>query len=62
MNMIRYDPFRELMHHWLFHQNQNFDQPYGRGVQGEETRSVGSTWTPQLVHPPRSDWPTKIRN
>ncbi len=51
MNMIRYDPFRELMHHWLFHQNQNFqnqnfDQPYGRGVQGEETKSVGSTWTP----------------
>ena len=51
MNMIRYDPFRELMHHWLFHQNQNFqnqnfDQPYGRGVQGEEPKSVGSTWTP----------------
>jgi HSP20 family protein len=49
MNIVRYDPFRELTqmrHHWLFHQNQNFDQPYGRDVQGEETQSVGSTWTP----------------
>src|SRR5438132_13316595 len=48
MNMIR-DPFRELtqmQRHWLFHHNQNLDQLYGRGVQGEETQSVGSTWTP----------------
>jgi HSP20 family protein len=49
MNMIQYDPFRQLMrmrHHWLFHQNENFDQLYGGAVQGEETKSVGSTWTP----------------
>jgi HSP20 family protein len=47
MNMTRHDPFRELMNHWLFHQNQNqnFDQPYVR-VQGEETKSVAGTWTP----------------
>jgi len=49
MNMIRYDPFRELtqmQRHWLFHHNQNLDQVYGRGAQGEETQSVGSTWAP----------------
>jgi len=49
MNMIRYDPSRELtqmQRHWLFHHNQNLDQLYGRGVQGEETQNVGSTWTP----------------
>src|SRR5437870_4554180 len=48
MNMIR-DPFRELtqmQRHWLFHHNQNLDQLNGRGVQAEETQSVGSTWTP----------------
>ena len=48
-NMIRYDPFRELtqmQRHWLFHHNQNVDQVYGRGVEGEETQSAGSTWTP----------------
>src|SRR2546425_1328747 len=48
MNMI-HDPFRELtqmQRHWLFHHNQNLDQLYGRGVQGEETQSVGSTWAP----------------
>ena len=47
--MVRYDPFRELtqmQRHWLFHHNQSLDQLYGRGVQGEETQSVGSTWTP----------------
>src|SRR5712672_1846674 len=49
MNMIRYDPFRELtqlQRHWLFHHNQGLDQLYGRGVQGEETQTVASTWTP----------------
>jgi HSP20 family protein len=49
MNLIRYDPFRELtqlQRHWLFHQNQGLDQLYGRGVQGEETQTVASTWTP----------------
>jgi len=49
MNMIRYDPFRELtqmQRHWLFHHNQNLDQLNGRGVQGEETQSVGSAWAP----------------
>ena len=49
MNMIRYDPFRELtqmQRHWLFHHNQSLDQLYGRGVQGEETQTVASTWTP----------------
>ena len=49
MNIVRYDPFRELtqmQRHWLFHHNQNLDQLYGRGVQGEETQSVGSTWAP----------------
>jgi HSP20 family protein len=47
--MIRYDPFGELtqlQRHWLFHHNQNLDQVYGRGVEGEETQSAGSTWTP----------------
>jgi HSP20 family protein len=49
MNMIRYDPFQELMrmrHHWLFHQNENFDQLYGRAVPAEETKSAGSMWAP----------------
>jgi len=49
MNMIRYDPFRELMQmrqHWLFHQSQNFEQPYAPAVQAEETQSLGSTWSP----------------
>jgi len=49
MNMIRYDPFRELtqmQRHWLFHHNQNLDQLYGRPVQGEETQPAGSTWAP----------------
>ena len=49
MNIVRYDPFSELtqmQRHWLFHHNQNLDQLYGRGVQGEETQSVGSTWAP----------------
>jgi len=49
MNIIRYDPFRELMQmrqHWLFHQNQNFEQSYGPAVQAEETQSLGSTWSP----------------
>ena len=47
--MVRYDPFRELtqmQRHWLFHHNQSLDQLYGRGVQGEETQTVASTWTP----------------
>ena len=50
MNMIRYDPFQELMrmrHHWLFHQNENFDQLYGRAVPTEETKSAGSVWAQQ---------------
>jgi HSP20 family protein len=49
MNIVRYDPFRELtqmQRHWLFHHNQNLDQLYARGVQGEEPQSVGSTWMP----------------
>jgi len=49
MNMIRYDPFGELtqlQRHWLFHHNQNFDQVYGRGAQGEETQRAAGTWTP----------------
>src|SRR3954451_419082 len=49
MMMIRYDPFQELMrmrHHWLFHQNENFDQLFGRAVPTEETKSAGSTWAP----------------
>jgi HSP20 family protein len=49
MNMIRYDPFGELtqlQRHWLFHHGQNFDQVYGRGVQGEETPRAATTWTP----------------
>jgi HSP20 family protein len=49
MNIVRYDPFHELtpmQRHWLFHHNQNVDQLYGSAVQGEETQSTGSTWTP----------------
>ena len=49
MNIVRYDPFRELtpmQRHWLFHHSQNLDQLYGGGVQGDEPQSVGSTWTP----------------
>jgi HSP20 family protein len=46
MAMIRYDPFHELMHmqHRLFH--PNLEQSYGRGVEADETESLGTSWCP----------------